>query len=27
MKGESGSVYIWQETDQALHLFAWRGLS
>jgi PAS domain S-box-containing protein len=27
MKVESGSVYIWQDADQALHLFAWRGLS
>src|SRR5580700_986132 len=27
MKVESGSVYIWQDSDQALHLFAWRGLS
>src|SRR6266478_3606651 len=27
MKVDAGSVYIWQDTDQALHLFAWRGLS
>ena len=27
MKVDAGSVYIWQDTDQALHLFACRGLS
>lgn len=27
MKVDAGSVYIWQDTDQALHLFAWRGLN
>jgi len=26
MKVDAGSVYIWQDGDQALHLFAWRGL-
>ncbi len=26
MKVDAGSVYIWQEADKALHLFAWRGL-
>lgn len=27
MKMDAGAVYIWQDTDQSLHLFAWRGLS
>src|SRR5882672_9830394 len=27
MKVDAGSVYIWQDGDQALHMFAWRGLS
>ncbi len=27
MKVDAGAVYIWQDTDRALHLFAWRGLS
>src|SRR5580704_91652 len=26
MKVDAGSVHIWQDTDKALHLFAWRGL-
>src|SRR5277367_5240796 len=27
MKVDAGSVYIWQDGDQALHMFAWRGLN
>ena len=27
MKVDAGAVYIWQDIDHALHLFAWRGLS
>ncbi|HXI83013.1 MAG TPA: GAF domain-containing protein [Verrucomicrobiae bacterium] len=27
MKVDAGSVYIWQDTDKALHMFAWRGLN
>ena len=27
MKVDAGAVYIWQDVDHALHLFAWRGLS
>jgi PAS domain S-box-containing protein len=27
MKVDAGAVYIWQDTDHSLHLFAWRGLS
>ena len=27
MKVDAGAVYIWQDIDPALHLFAWRGLS
>lgn len=27
MRVDAGVVYIWQDVDQALHLFAWRGLS
>ena len=27
MKVAAGAVYIWQDVDHALHLFAWRGLS
>ncbi|MGD1021087.1 MAG: GAF domain-containing protein, partial [Verrucomicrobiia bacterium] len=27
MKVDAGAVYIWQDIDLALHLFAWRGLS
>jgi PAS domain S-box-containing protein len=26
MKVDTGSVHIWQDTDKALHMFAWRGL-
>jgi PAS domain S-box-containing protein len=26
MKVDAGAVYIWQDTDHSLHLFAWRGL-
>src|SRR6266700_1803811 len=26
MKVDAGSVHIWQDTDKALHMFAWRGL-
>src|SRR5882724_5065318 len=27
MKVDAGAVYIWQDTDKALHIFAWRGLN
>src|SRR6266404_2597515 len=27
MKVDAGSVYIWQDTDKALHMFAWRRLN
>ena len=27
MKVDAGAVYIWQDIDHGLHLFAWRGLS
>jgi PAS domain S-box-containing protein len=27
MKVDAGAVYIWQDTDKALHMFAWRGLN
>ncbi len=27
MKLDAGAVYIWQDIDRRLHLFAWRGLS
>ena len=27
MKVDAGAVYIWQDIDHSLHLFAWRGLS
>jgi PAS domain S-box-containing protein len=27
MKVDAGAVYIWQDADKALHLFAWRGLN
>src|SRR5260221_8181002 len=27
MKVDAGSVYIWQDADKALHMFAWRGLN
>ena len=27
MKLDAGSVYIWQDADQALHIFAWRGVN
>src|SRR5271155_1459375 len=27
MKVDAGSVYIWRNNEQSLHLFAWRGLS
>jgi PAS domain S-box-containing protein len=27
MKVDAGAVYIWQDTDSSLHLFAWRGLN
>src|SRR5580693_5465960 len=27
MKVDAGAVYIWQDSDKALHMFAWRGLN
>ncbi len=27
MKVDAGAVYIWQDADKSLHMFAWRGLN